>query len=66
MTENVDQAAPTPTESKEQLEQALFEIRRIIAGQDAMLERVLVCLLDRKSTRLNSSHNGQSRMPSSA
>ena len=45
MTENVDQAAPTPTESKEQLEQALFEIRRIIAGQDAMLERVLVCLL---------------------
>src|SRR6187397_3227600 len=45
MTENVDQAAPTPTESKEQLEQALFEIRRIIAGQDAMLERVIVCLL---------------------
>ena len=28
-----------------QLEQALFEIRRVIAGQDAMLERVLVCLL---------------------
>jgi len=27
------------------LEQALFEIRRVIAGQDAMLERVLVCLL---------------------
>src|SRR5262249_25089553 len=31
--------------AQEQLEQALFEIRRIIAGQDAMLERVLVCLL---------------------
>src|SRR5207244_11043908 len=30
---------------KERLEAALFEIRRIIAGQDAMLERVLVCLL---------------------
>jgi MoxR-like ATPase len=29
----------------ERLESALFEIRRIIAGQDAMLERVLVCLL---------------------
>jgi len=29
----------------ERLEQALFEIRRVIAGQDAMLERVLVCLL---------------------
>ena len=27
------------------LEQALFEIRRVIAGQEAMLERVLVCLL---------------------
>jgi MoxR-like ATPase len=29
----------------ERLEQALFEIRRVIAGQDRMLERVLVCLL---------------------
>jgi MoxR-like ATPase len=27
------------------LEEALFEIRRVIAGQEAMLERVLVCLL---------------------
>ena len=27
------------------LEQALFEIRRVIAGQDEMLERVMVCLL---------------------
>src|SRR4029077_2257868 len=45
MTENVDRPAPTPEQAQEQLEQALFEIRRIIAGQDAMLERVLVCLL---------------------
>jgi MoxR-like ATPase len=29
------------------LEQALFEIRRVIAGQEGMLERVLVCLLAR-------------------
>ena len=36
---------PTPAEARERLEQALFEIRRVIAGQDAMLERVLVCLL---------------------
>ena len=36
---------PSPQEAKEQLEQALFEIRRVIAGQDDMLERVLVCLL---------------------
>jgi MoxR-like ATPase len=43
--EPVDQSQPTPEEAKAELEQALFEIRRIIAGQDAMLERVLVCLL---------------------
>jgi MoxR-like ATPase len=36
---------PEPQEAKTRLEQALFEIRRVIAGQDAMLERVLVCLL---------------------
>ena len=46
MTENVRAAAARrPEQAQEQLEQALFEIRRIIAGQDAMLERVLVCLL---------------------
>ena len=44
MTET-DQSQPTPVQAQEQIEQALFEIRRIIAGQDAMLERVLVCLL---------------------
>jgi MoxR-like ATPase len=40
-----DPLVPTPAEAKERLEQALFEIRRVIAGQEAMLERVLVCLL---------------------
>jgi MoxR-like ATPase len=40
-----DQPMPSPAEAQERLEQALFEIRRVIAGQDAMLERVLVCLL---------------------
>ena len=40
-----DPAVPAPAEAKERLEQALFEIRRVIAGQDAMLERVLVALL---------------------
>jgi MoxR-like ATPase len=34
-----------PQETSERVEQALFEIRRVIAGQDRMLERVLVCLL---------------------
>ena len=40
-----DPPVPSPAEAKERLEQALFEIRRVIAGQDEMLERVLVCLL---------------------
>jgi MoxR-like ATPase len=40
-----DSSVPSPAEAKERLEQALFEVRRVIAGQDAMLERVLVCLL---------------------
>jgi MoxR-like ATPase len=37
--------APDPWQAKEELERALFEVRRVIAGQDVMLERVLVCLL---------------------
>jgi MoxR-like ATPase len=45
MTESAERPPPTPQQAQVELEQALFEIRRIIAGQDAMLERVLVCLL---------------------
>jgi MoxR-like ATPase len=44
-TESSDRSVPSPAEAKDRLEQALFEIRRVIAGQDDMLERVLVCLL---------------------
>jgi MoxR-like ATPase len=40
-----DDRSSSPAEARERLEQALFEIRRVIAGQDEMLERVLVCLL---------------------
>jgi MoxR-like ATPase len=40
-----DSPSLSPAEAKERLEQALFEIRRVIAGQDVMLERVVVCLL---------------------
>jgi MoxR-like ATPase len=36
---------PNSAPTKVRLEQALFEIRRVISGQDQMLERVLVCLL---------------------
>jgi len=45
VSEQQTDPAISPVEAKDRLEQALFEIRRIIAGQDAMLERVLVCLL---------------------
>jgi MoxR-like ATPase len=45
MTESAERLPPSPQQAQVELEQALFEIRRIIAGQDAMLERVLVCLL---------------------
>ena len=41
----IEEPGISPADAKDRLEQALFEIRRIIAGQDAMLERVLVCLL---------------------
>ena len=43
MASSVDPPNSAPT--KVRLEQALFEIRRVISGQDQMLERVLVCLL---------------------
>ena len=43
--QSLDPASISPAEAKERLEQALFEIRRVIAGQDVMLERVVVCLL---------------------
>jgi MoxR-like ATPase len=42
----VSSSVPATTdEQRELLEGALYEIKRVIAGQDAMLERVLVCLL---------------------
>jgi MoxR-like ATPase len=34
-----------PTDHRTQLEEALVEVKRVIAGQDEMLERVLVCLV---------------------
>src|SRR5947199_5381348 len=45
MSEQANGSALSPSEISDRLEQALFEIRRVIAGQDQMLERVLVCLL---------------------
>src|ERR671915_1316364 len=40
-----DPTIPEADEVQQRLEAALFEIKRVIAGQDEMLERVLVCLL---------------------
>ncbi len=46
MPASTDDRSPSlPAETRERLKQALYEVRRVIAGQDAMLERVLVCLL---------------------
>ncbi len=45
MSDQTNETTASPAEISDRLEQALFEIRRVIAGQDQMLERVLVCLL---------------------
>jgi MoxR-like ATPase len=45
MPEQLSAAIPEPDAAQASLERALFEIKRVIAGQDEMLERVLVCLL---------------------
>src|SRR3712207_9344607 len=38
-------AVDGPEAARDALEDALFEVKRVIVGQDAMLERVLVALL---------------------
>src|SRR5947208_14140284 len=42
---NVDEPARQRGEAREALQEALYEIKRVIVGQDAMLERLLVSLL---------------------
>jgi len=51
------------TENRKPMERVLYEVKKVIVGQDHLLERLVVALLarghilvDRKSTRLNSSH----------
>ena len=41
-----------------------LQVARIAEGDKII--KIKVCTRDRKSTRLNSSHSGESRMPSSA
>ena len=45
MAEERQIIAPSDDVLLQRLEEALYEVRRVIAGQEAMLERVLVCLL---------------------
>jgi MoxR-like ATPase len=42
---DIDQAAELRADAREALQEALYEIKRVIVGQDAMLERLLVSLL---------------------
>jgi MoxR-like ATPase len=44
-TEREPQSSGDGASARERLEEALVEIKRVIAGQDEMLERVLVCLV---------------------
>src|SRR5262245_42285645 len=45
MADAQDRNNPGEREHLTKLEEALFEIRRVIAGQEEMLERLLLCLL---------------------
>jgi MoxR-like ATPase len=44
VADSADAAAATPAA---RLEQALFEVKRVIVGQDRMIERLMVCLIAR-------------------
>jgi MoxR-like ATPase len=45
MTEEMDHTHDARNEARDALQEALYEIKRVIVGQDAMLERLLVSLL---------------------
>ncbi|HEY2770446.1 MAG TPA: MoxR family ATPase [Solirubrobacteraceae bacterium] len=45
MTEEMDHTHDARSEARDALQEALYEIKRVIVGQDAMLERLLVSLL---------------------
>ena len=47
MTANVGEDSAPPTNPAARLEEALFQIKRVIVGQDRMIERAIVCLLAR-------------------
>src|SRR4029450_13021222 len=45
VTPSISQPSAEARARQDQVEQALYEIKRVIAGQDTLIERVLVCLL---------------------
>ena len=47
MAPKTETQAHTPAQDATQLERTLFEVKRVIVGQDRMVERMLVCLLAR-------------------
>ena len=47
MSDGAANPAASPAESAERLEEVLFEVKRVIVGQDRMVERLMVCLLAR-------------------
>ena len=53
-------ATEAPKEARPMTQDPVLEARLVAISEE------LRCLVDRKSTRLNSSHSQQSRMPSSA
>ena len=44
---SVEQSVPSPAREGERLERVVFEIKRVIVGQDRLVERMLVGLLAR-------------------
>ncbi len=44
---SVQDAVPSPAAEGERLERAVFEIKKVIVGQDRLVERMLVGLLAR-------------------
>src|SRR3954465_9326484 len=46
-TEGMTASTGPKTDEAAQLEQAMFEIKKVIVGQDRVIERLLVCLLAR-------------------
>ena len=63
---NIDYASLKKGGFMRQKQKGYFSLRIQVVGGNLTAENIKAVAEDRKSTRLNSSHNNQSRMPSSA